>query len=239
MNKRFKILDLGFKSLAIAISLLFVATPVWAATPHLELSPSSGTIGSSGTSIAVKIDTGGQAAKSAKAVISFDATKLEVASVTTGTFFDEVTNNVYNTTGQVVINANLSLGSSLETKTGTGTLATLNVKAKTTSGTATMTFNCTAGSSTDSGINDAVPTDIIDCTANIDGNYSLGTSSASASPSPSASGISSSPGVGGTNPSSLPVAGTTGPTTGLAIMALVLLLLPLPFFVITKEINHR
>lgn len=205
---------------------LFVNPTLALAAPHLSLDPSSGTISTSGTSVTVKIDTSGQAAKSAKAVITFDTAKFEISSVTAGSFFDEVSHNIYNSSGQVVINANLSLGSSLETKTGTGTLATLLVKAKASSGTGDLTFSCTAGSSTDSGINDATPTDIIDCTANINGSYSLGAATGgTTSPSPSST----------TKASSLPVAGSTGPTTVLLAIGLALILLPLPLLFLANN----
>lgn len=202
--------------------VLFSAMPVYAADPHLELSPSSGTIPSTGTEIQVNIDTGGQAAKSAKAVIDYDSTKLEVTSIQAGTFFDEVSHNIYNDTGQVVINANLSIGSSLETKTGTGTLATMTVKAKATSGTATMTFDCTEGSSTDSGINDATPLDVIVCTSNVNGSYSLG---AAVSPSPGAS-----PAVVQPSASALPSAGIVTPTINLLLLGVGLIILSAPLF---------
>lgn len=199
-----------------------MAPKALAASPHLSLSPSSGTISTSGTDIQVNIDTGGQAAKSAKAVINFDSSQLEVSSISAGDFFDEVSHNIYNSDGQVIINANLSLGSSLESKTGTGTLATMTVKAKTSSGTANMTFDCTTGKSTDSGINDPTPVDIIVCSANINGSYNLGsgggTTTVSSSPSPS--------------PSVLPVAGTSGATITFLILGLGLILLPIPLSLI-------
>lgn len=207
-------------SCLIFVVLFFMATVlVYAADPHLELLPSSGSISTAGTNIEVKIDTGGQAAKSAKAVIKFDATKLEVSSITAGSFFDEVSHNIYNSTGQVVINANLSLGNSLETKTGTGVLATMNVKAKLSTGSANMTFDCTTGSSTDSGINNAVPTDIIVCASNVNGSYTLG---AGASLSPGTSPVPT--------PSALPVAGSVGPTLSLLLLGTGLLLLSIPLF---------
>jgi len=188
---------------------------VFAASPHLSLSPSSGIISSTGTDIQVNIDTGGQVAKSAKAVIDFDASQLEVSSISAGDFFDEVSHNIYNSEGQVVINANLSLGSSLESKTGTGTLATMTVKAKASSGTAAMTFDCTSGKSTDSGINDPTPTDIIVCTANVNGSYTLGSGGGTTTSSPQPS------------PSVLPVAGTGDLTRNLLFLSLLFIFLPL------------
>jgi len=213
----------------------FYSFPVYSiSSPHLEISPNSGGISSAGTEININIDTGGLEAKSAKAVINFGATKLEVDSIEAGDFFDEVSHNIYN--DHVVVNANLSLGSSLESKTGTGTLATMTVKAVGSSGTAAMTFDCTEGSSTDSGINDPTPIDIIDCSANIDGSYDLNSqSSSSSSPSPTSSLVSPSPisvAVGGlsSSPSALPVSGTPGPTISLIFLGIGLILISLPIF---------
>ncbi|MFC1711428.1 cohesin domain-containing protein [Patescibacteria group bacterium] len=211
------------------LSLFWLKTTVYAASPHLELVPSTGTISTAGTDIEVNIDTGGMEAKSAKVVLNYDSAKLEVDSITAGAFFDEVSHNIYNSTGEVVINANLSLGSSLESKTGTGTLATMTVKAKASTGTANLTFDCTDGSSTDSGINDPTPLDIIDCTANLNGSYTLGTSTGSPAPSVSPS---ASPAVGGPQPSAsvLPVAGTTGPTLNILLLGLGFIILSVPLF---------
>lgn len=200
--------------------------PVYAQTsPHLELSPASGIITGGGTSIGINIDTGGQAAKSAKAVINFDSSLLEVSSIQASDFFDDVSHNIYNSSGQVVVNANLSLGSMLESKTGTGTLATMTVRAKASSGTATMVFDCTEGSSTDSNINDPTPLDIIVCSANVNGSYSLSGGQAT----PSATPVSS-PGIGGNGsatPAAVPVTGVSGPTIGLFLAGLFLIFSPL------------
>jgi len=202
--------------------LLF--TSVYAQTsPHLELSPSSGVISGCGTSIGINIDTGGQAAKSAKAVINFDSSLLEVSSIQASDFFDDVSHNIYNSSGQVVVNANLSLDSLLESKTGTGTLATMTVRSKASSGTATMVFDCTEGSSTDSNINDPTPLDIIVCSANVNGSYSLsGTPSASSTVALGGDSISTSSATGAV----VPVTGVSGPTIMLLISGLFLVLAP-------------
>lgn len=210
----------------ILVLQFFKVRTAWAADPHFELSPASGII-SNGTSIIVKIDTGGQAAKSAKAVINFDATKLEVSSIQAGNFFDDISHNIYNTTGQVVINANLSLGSMLESKTGSGTLATMMVNAKSISGTATMSFDCTQGNSTDSNINDPTPLDIIICTSNLDGSYTLGaTASSSALPSPSVIAVGGPASSSAAVAAPIPVTGTSLPMVILLSLGIFLILVP-------------
>lgn len=224
----------------IFFSVLFLLFQInaglaWAGS-HLELSPSSGLISGSGTPVQIIIDTGGSAAKSAKAVINFDSSLLEVASVAEGDFFDDVSYNIYNSSGQVVVNANLSLDSMLESKTGSGTLATMTVKSLATSGSATMTFDCITGSSTDSNINDPTPLDIIVCTENIDGNYSLGGGGGTISSPGSSALVSSTPaiiditgGVGGEvsgNQPPIPVTGVTWPTLTLLFGGLALIFTP-------------
>jgi hypothetical protein len=208
---------------------------VYAADPHLTLSPSSGTLTSSGIQIDVQIDTGGQEAKSAKAVINFDSSKVEVSSIQAGTFFDDVSHNIYS--NQVIINANLSLGSSLESKTGVGTLATMTVNSKSNSGTASLTFDCTMGDSTDSGINDPTPTDIIVCSENINGTYNLGSSSPNPNPSPNPS-PSPDAGTGGAEdpspvptPSELPESGTVEYTFGVLALGFALLFIGIPAYI--------
>jgi len=225
-NLEFRIQNLGFfiGLLIYCVTGLLLPPSVYAASPHLELSPSSGAISTSGTNIEVKVDTASESAKSAKAVIKFDSTKLEISLINAGTFFDEVSHNIYNSTGQVVINTNMSTGSLEPTKTGIGTIATMVVKAKTSSGTANMTFDCTAASSNDSGINDASGTDIINCSSNINGSYALG-GSATVSASPRVvAGLQSTP-------SALPQTGMIGPTVGLLILGFGLILISIPLFI--------
>jgi len=221
------------KKSLLLFSLLFILpfylfsflTLVYAVDPHLELSPSSGVITSSGTSIEVAVDTGGLAAKSAKAVINFDSTLLEVSSVVAGDFFDDVSYNIYNSNGQVVINANLSLDSMLESKTGTGDLATMTVKAKTTSGTGTMTFDCTEGSSTDSNVNNPTPLDIIVCASNINGSYDLSGATPSASATSAVGGDATS--TSSATTTTVPVTGVSTPTILLLISGLFLIFTPI------------
>jgi hypothetical protein len=218
----------------LLLSLFVLKGPVFAADPHLELAPSSGTITDSGTEIDINIDTGGSEAKSVKAVINFDSSKLEVSSVEAGTFFDEVSHNIYS--NQVIINANLSLEASVESKTGVGTIATMVTKAKVDNGIADITFDCTEGDSTDSGISDPTPTDIIVCSANVNGSYDLGGSSGGTSSSPIPSDESSSNSSSSApDPSELPESGTREFTIGFISLGAVFVLLGLPGLVLNYK----
>lgn len=225
------------KTCLYILSLFFLinifTSNVIAAEPHLEFSPASGSLSDSGTEIDIVIDTGGEEVKSAKAVINFDSSKLEVSSVADGDFFENLTNNIYN--NQVIINANLE-GVALESKTGRGTLAILTVKPLASSGEATLVFDCVQGDSTDSGINDPTPTDIIECSSNINASYSLSGTSSSPSPSPSSS-PSPSPAVGGPSspapsPSTLPESGTTEYTFALIAFAILFIVIGTPALIL-------
>lgn len=188
---------------------------------HLSLSPSSGIISSSGTAIDVQIDTDGEAVKSAKAVINFDANLLEVTAIQASDFFDDVSYNIYNANGQIVINANIGLDSMLETRTGTGIIATMTVNAKAVSGSAQMVFDCTDGSSTDSNINDPTPLDIIVCSENINGNYTLGGTIATPTPYPT-DGTTNGTTTNGTTTGTTGIGYAPMPVTGVSWPTLVL-----------------
>jgi len=140
--------------------------------------------------VEVLVDTGGQAIDGVDAIISYDQDLLEAVSVTAGSFLATTTNSLA-TAGKIKIYGVAESGSP---KTGTGTLATITLRAKS-AGEATLTFDCQSGVTTDSNINKGSE-DIIVCTSNGTGVYTLGgesTSSASVSvtPSPTAAVVSS------------------------------------------------
>jgi len=214
-----------FTFIIFTVCCLFFPKSVYAADPHLELSPSSGVaITESGTDIDIVIDTGDQAVKSSKAVVLFEPSLVEVISVTPGTFFDDVSHNIYNPEGQVVVNGNLSLDSMLESKTGTGVLATMTVKAVSCNGPATMIFDCTDGDSTDSNIQDTEGVDIIVCTSNVGGEYDLCDTDVvpTAPPEPTSAPVPTAPPP---NPP-IPQTGIVEPTIALLFGGLLLLFAP-------------
>jgi len=144
--------------------------------PHLSFSPSTTTVTVGETfDVDVLVDTGGQAVDGVDAIISYDQDLLEAVSVTAGSFLFTTTNSLA-TAGKIKIYGVAESGSP---KTGTGTLATITLRAKS-AGEATLTFDCQSGVTTDSNINKGSE-DIIVCTSNGTGVYTLGSSTSSAS----------------------------------------------------------
>lgn len=233
---------------AVLSCLLFLLSGVVAAQPAyaaiLKLSPSSGNATQS-TQIQVIVDTESVAAESAVAVITFDATKVEITKVTAGSFFDSVATDT-SKAGEVAITGTMNIGN-IEGKTGSGTLATLTLKPKITSGTFTLGFRCSAASIDDSNIMSTDNSNLLatdeQCARNVAGTYTVA-SSQDSTPDPTATPTPSSntsntqtptntpaPSKGGqpSLPSELP---QSGPehwlqylVSGLAILGIGLLLL--------------
>ena len=137
-------------------------------SPHFSFSPAATTIETGETlAVAVEINTGGKNINSADAVVAFDSSLLEVTSVEEGLFFPTTTSDT-SVLGEVKI---YGVADSNAPKTGTGTLATINFKAKK-AGTARLTFSCQSGSTADSNINEG-QIDVIVCSANGTGSYTI------------------------------------------------------------------
>ena len=142
-------------------------------SPHFSFSPAATTIEIGETlAVAVEINTGGKNINSADAVVAFDSSLLEVTSVEEGLFFPTTTSDT-SVLGEVKI---YGVADSNAPKTGTGTLATINFKAKK-AGTARLTFSCQSGSTADSNINEG-QIDVIVCSANGTGSYTITTAAA-------------------------------------------------------------
>lgn len=145
------------------------------AAAHFALSPTSGTVETAGTSVAVTINADGNQLKSASAVITYDAAKVTVTSVN-GTYFPTVTTDTTKT-GEIVISGTLTIGDTVGV-TGTGTLATLTVKPVTgATGSVAMAFRCSDTSSDDSNIITMVGANLLatttQCNANVAGSYTF------------------------------------------------------------------
>lgn len=145
--------------------------------------------------VSLEINTAGQEVSAADVKLSFDEEILQVVSVTKGSFFPEVSHNIYS--GTLYISGSfLNLN---ETASGSGKLATLALKGKS-AGVSALAFVCSS-QTTDTNIFDgsATPKDIVDCTLTKDGSYTItgglgGSSEATTSgttptPEPPVSGI--------------------------------------------------
>lgn len=114
--------------------------------------------------VGVIVDAGSDQISSVDAYVLYDSTLLEAQTVTAGTFFPTVTNNI--TAGKIYI-AGLVDDPASSAKSGTGTLATITFKGLKNS-TGTLTFDCQATGSSTSKIvkNDLNATNVISCADN-------------------------------------------------------------------------
>jgi len=198
--------------------LLFLTSFVQAQTvsPHLSLTPAtkSEVLGSS-FEVSVNVDTGGKSVGSVDAIIEYDQSLLEVVSVSEGSFLPTVTSTTA-TLGTIKIYGIADTGAP---KTGTGILATVTFKGKST-GTALVNFTCQSGSTTDSNINEG-SVDVIECSANGNGSYIISSSSTS---SATQSGLLE------TTSSALPQTGALEPTILLLGVGVILSILGVVFW---------
>ncbi len=167
-------------SLVLFLSLPRLVTAVWAAT--LKFDQASVTVAPGGTfNINVIIDAGSDQVTSTDAYVTFDSSLLTAQSVSAGSYFPTVSNNI--SAGRVYIAGIVASAGTSET--GSGTLATITFAANT-AGTATLAFDCQAGLSNTSKVikNDINATNVLDCTQ-------VGTSTVTVSSSGSSSSSSS------------------------------------------------
>lgn len=163
--------------------------------------------------IQVVVDSGSEQINSTSAYVNYDATVVEAQSVTAGTFFSTVTNNI--TSGQVYIVGLIDTVGDF--RTGSGTLATITFKGLK-DGTATLSFLCQTTSSTTSTIikNDINATNVIVCDENGTSTVTVG---AGSSGSPTAT-----PAAGEPTPTALPRSGAFDSLPNFLIFGLVLVL---------------
>jgi len=126
---------------------------------YFKFDPTSSTAENGGTfQIAVVVDAGSDQIRSTDIYVTFDATLLEAQSVSAGTFFPTVTNNI--TSGRVYIAA--MVDDAATTKTGSGTVATITFQALK-EGAGTISFDCSSSLIVKA---DANGTNVLECSAN-------------------------------------------------------------------------
>jgi len=168
------------------IGLLFLfllaKNPILAVDPHLFLSPASGSY-SGKFDVEIRVNTGGQAVGGVDILLEFPKNLLKIEKVTKGNAFPEVFSSIKNDEGKLRINAYFPFTQAGSSYNGTnGLIATVNFNPLA-SGTAAVNFLCTPGSTTDSNIVEKISiTDIIVCSSNINGSYSLSPSAGSENP---------------------------------------------------------
>lgn len=215
---------------AIFLSLLLILAvkrPVLATDPHLFLLPTSGSY-SSGFTIDVKVDTGGQAAGGVDVYLEFPKDLLRIENVTKGTAFPEVYSLIKNDEGKLRINAYFSIGAAGESlNTSDGLIGKINFSPKG-SGTAPVKFICSSGSTTESNIVEKIAVrDIIVCSANVNGSYSVSAVGVTPTPTPIPT---TSPGAVATPTPQVPVTGVWENTIALVAGGLLFLLVGLKLF---------
>ncbi|MDP4009468.1 MAG: cohesin domain-containing protein [Candidatus Shapirobacteria bacterium] len=207
------------------VFLAFAVSPTVAlATPHLTLTPTSSSI-VNGTNfdVTIGVASGTETASGVDVVGTFDVNKLEIVSITkpaTGTAFtmDNLQSLSDNTLGKFSFSAYDTNSTTVEDRSLAGSLAVITFKAKNT-GTASVNFTCQTGSTIDSNIMKSTSVDIIDCSTNQSGSYTITASSetnttpttTTATPTISAS----------TTQAELPKAGSVGSTVGLMVFGIV------------------
>ena len=166
---RKKIIKVGVILLTFLSLGLGSANAVSAAT--LKFSPATGSYTTGNTfTVDITVDTAGKETRGADAVVTFDNTRLSVDSVTYGTFYPTALHSQQN--GKLYITG--LMNDAANSKSGTGTLATITFKGLT-AGTANINFECQTGRTDDSNVyqNDLDSTDLIDCAALGTGSYTL------------------------------------------------------------------
>jgi hypothetical protein len=205
----------------IVLGLIFLAaSPALAAGPLLKLNPSSGSYNVGDTfKVTLGVDSGTEKSQGVDAWLTFDKEKLEVQSIETASspaFSFALGKNIYNDTGKFDISCSSTDMGTYQATVLSGDLVVVTFKTKAT-GTATVNFVCSSGSTVDSNIFNMSAADVIDCASNIGGSYTInsGSSSSEATPTQTTSTTSTS------DSSELPQTGGVGTTIGLMIFGIV------------------
>jgi len=197
----------------ILLPFVFAKIALSATDPHLSLSPVSGSY-SGAFDLQIKIDTGGKAVGGVDIVLNFPKDKLKAESFTEAKLFPNSYSLIKNDEGKWRISGWVPLeraGESINTSDGLlGTVKFTPLGA----GTAAITFLCTPGQTNETNIIEkaATPQDVVVCTANVGGSYTL-TSSGGPTNTP-APGPTNTPAAGATATPTVPVTGISGPTMG-------------------------
>ncbi|MBP6989588.1 hypothetical protein KBB48_02340 [Candidatus Shapirobacteria bacterium] len=208
--------------LILIVVSFWSARPAMAAVPMLKFTPSSGTYTNGSTfTVTVGVDSGTEKSSAVDIWGTFDSTKLELVSI------DMPTNPAYSFT----LNKNISDGKfdiyCPSNVTGTyeetplnGDMAVLTFRAKAV-GTAVANFTCQTGSDTDSNILTMQGVDLINCSANQNGSYTITDGGSSSTVNPTAVPTSASSASTQTQSSTLPQTGNVATTIGLLVFGLV------------------
>lgn len=171
--------------LLLSVLSSLVIVPRAAAAPNLTLSPATATLNNnSSTQVNILIDVESQNAFGADAILTVPSSDFDVTTITNGGFFTDF-NWVFDTAhNRLEIHGFFS--TLYQTKSGSGTLATVTLKAKKDAGTDTVPFVCD-GTSTGSQILDGNGHNILNCTNVNTLSVTFAGASPSATPTPTPS----------------------------------------------------
>lgn len=199
------------------------------AVPHFTFTPSTGTYNTNSTfSVTLGIDSGTEQVGGVDLVGIFDASKLEITSidkVSSPAFaFDYNSTStplIHNDTGKFEITLNPTSSSVYDYKVASGPLLTVNFKAKA-SGTASVSLVCQSGSVSDTNIINQQAVDVVSCSSNQAGSYSITDSGSSSSVSSSSPTSTPTPTpTTSTTSTQLPKTGGVSQTIGLVVFGVV------------------
>lgn len=223
MKKTALILILSFSFLGIGVRAV-------SAAPHLTVSPTSGTYNVDGTfTVTLGVDSGTETIGGVDGVGTYDSAKLELTSIS------QASDMVFLSSedgGSCSIDKSVAAGkfsfscysnSSIGDKVAKGNLVVITFKGKST-GTASLNYTCTSGSTTDSNIvKSSTVTDVISCSENQSGSYTIQSSSSSDDEEEDSDESTPTPTTTSTS-SELPQTGGWGTTLGLIVFGVVSLL---------------
>jgi hypothetical protein len=205
------------------------------AAPRLTLTPVSGDYTKDST-FTVSIGVNSETEKSSAVDVwaTFDAAKLEVVQIVKSAnppFPFEMTPRIDNVNGNFDFSCASTNMSAFDDVVINGELAIVTFKAKDL-GTANLNFTCTEGSTIDSNIFNSEINDVISCTANSSGSYTItaGTGGETSTPTPtpttstSTNTSTSTPtptSTSTTTTSELPQTGGIGSTVGLIVFGVI------------------
>lgn len=203
--------------LSLLLFVVFITPSIFGRTEaaNLKFGTTALTVTTGQTvTVDVIVDAGSDQISSTDAYVLYDPTLLEATTVTAGTFFPTVTNNI--TSGKVYI-AGL-VDDPATSKTGSGTLATITFSGLK-DGTGTLTFDCSATASNSSKVvkNDINATNVLVCAENGQATVTVGVGGG-------LTPTSVSGGVTNPTPSVLPQTGIFENIQALAVPGMILLL---------------
>lgn len=203
--------------LILSLAFLLVSVKAVEAAPHLTVNPGSGSYSvGANFSVTLGIDSSGEIVGGADGMGTYDSARLELVSITTAAnmVFANTSSggscSIDNSAGAGKFSFSCYSNDALSDVSVVGDLVTITFKGKS-SGTATLNYDCSTGSTTDSNIvKSSTVTDIINCASNQSGSYIMSETSTdpTSTPTPNSSSSSSS-----SDPTSVPTS-TELPQTG-------------------------